>query len=153
MRRNPFRGVTDVFSEMSRMRELGRVGQEPGQEARERDHATAWVPIADIFAEGVDLVIQVELASLRPEDVDVTLSGGVLTISGIRQSRRSMEDTSFYARERFYGEFRRSINLPENIREDAVSAAFENGMLEVVVRGAAASVPEPRRIHIRESLD
>lgn len=55
-RRNPFEGVTDFFSEMNRMRELGRSGYEHGPEERQRTHATAWVPATDIFARDGDLV-------------------------------------------------------------------------------------------------
>lgn len=147
-RRNPFQGVTDVFSEMNRLREIGRTGQDPAPEAGERTYASAWVPAADIFADGVDLVVQVELAGIEPDEVDVALSGGVLTISGIRTSGTRVSDGSFYARERPQGAFRRSIGLPAGVSEQDVSATFDNGLLEVLVRGACSTVPEPRRIHI-----
>lgn len=154
MQRNPFRGVIDVFGEMNRMRQLGRTGHESGPEGEERTHATAWVPATDVFARGADLVIQAELAGLKPEDVDVTLSHGILTISGLRrEGGTGAEDVSFYSQERFRGAFRRIITLPEGTREDDISAAFEDGLVEIVVRGAcSASVPEPRRIRLREGL-
>jgi HSP20 family protein len=56
---NVFEGVTDYFTELTRMRGLGIRG---APEA-ERTHASAWVPITDTFARGDDLVIRVELAS------------------------------------------------------------------------------------------
>lgn len=59
-RRNPFRGFLDIASEMNRMRYLDSYGYEPGQEDRERTHATAWFPNADVFARGSDLVIRVD---------------------------------------------------------------------------------------------
>ncbi len=148
-RRNPFHGITDIFSEVNRMRELGRTGYDPTGDAGERSHATAWVPTADIFAEDIDLVVQMELAGVEPESVDVALSGGVLTISGIRTGRTDMDDENFYAKERFHGAFRRIITLPASVRDEDVSATFGNGLLEVLVRGAAASVPEPHRIEVR----
>lgn len=147
--RNPFQGVTDVFSEMNRLREIGRTGQDPAGEAGERSFASAWVPAADIFADGIDLVVQVELAGVEPDDVDVALSGGVLTISGVRASRTAVSDESYYARERPQGAFRRSIGLPAGISEGDISATFDNGLLEVLVRGACSTVPEPRRIQVR----
>lgn len=155
MQRNPFRGVIDVFGEMNRMRQLGRAGYEPEQESAARDHASAWVPAADVFAEGQDLVIQAELAGLKPEDVDVTFSDGMLTISGVRREGRvGSEDVSFYSRERFRGAFRRIITLPEGTRESNISASFEAGLVEVIVRGAcSAAVPEPRRIPLSEGAD
>ncbi len=151
-RTNPFQGFTDMISEMARMRELGTRGYEPSQEERQRTHATAWVPTADIFARGQDLVIRVELAGVEEEDVDVTFSGGVLTVSGERRS--DLEDdleVSFYTRERFYGAFRRSMSLPEGVDADRINATFENGMLEISIGDAFATAApeEPRRISIK----
>ena len=145
-RRNPFRGLVDHMSEMSRMREYF----ETGQEERRRTHATAWVPTTDIFAEGDDLVIRCELAGVHREDIDIELTGDTLTISGERRSELS-EEVHFYTRERSFGHFRRSMNLPEGIDDD-ISASFEDGMLQVTVRGGAAAAPEPRRIDIRNKL-
>jgi HSP20 family protein len=146
-RRNPFRGLVDHMSEMSRMREYF----ETGQEERRRTHATAWVPTTDIFAEGDDLVIRCELAGVHREDIDIELTGNTLTISGERRSELS-EEVHFYTRERSFGHFRRSMNLPEGIDDDDISASFEDGMLQVTVRGGAAAAPEPRRIDIRNKL-
>lgn len=148
-RTNPFRGIVDVMSEMNRMRELGKTGYETGQEDRRRTHATAWVPSTDIFAKGRDLVIWVSLAGVSREDVDVTFSDGVLTVSGERRSDLEEEEVSFYVRERYYGTFRRSITLPAGIDESGINADFENGLLEITVRGgSAAAAVEPRRIEI-----
>ena len=144
-RRNPFRGLVDHMSEMSRMRECAEGG---AQEAQRRTHATAWVPTTDICAEGDDLVIRCELAGVHREDIDIELIGDTLTISGERRSELSKE-VRFYTRERSFGNFRRSMNLPEGIDDD-VSASFKDGMLQVTVRGAAAAAPEPRRIVIED---
>jgi HSP20 family protein len=133
------------MSEMARMREYF----ETGQEERRRTHATAWVPTTDIFAEGDDLVIRCELAGVEREDIDIELIGDTLTISGERRSELSKE-VHFYTRERSFGHFRRSMNLPEGIDDDDVSASFKDGMLQVTVRGAAAAAPEPRRIVIED---
>lgn len=145
-RRNPFRGFLDMASEMNRMRYLGSYGYEPGQEDRERTHATAWVPNADVFARGGDLVIRVDLAGVDPEDIDVTFHEGVLTISGERS--KDLKDVDFYVHERFYGVFRRSMTLPAGVNEDDISAEFRNGLVEITVKGGAAAA-EPRRIQIR----
>ena len=92
-----FRGLMDHMSEMTRMREYAEGG---GSEDQRRTHATAWVPTADIFAKGGDLVIRCELAGVERDDVEVSLAGGVLTIDGERKGEP--EDVSYYARERYY---------------------------------------------------
>jgi HSP20 family protein len=143
-RRNPFRGLVDHMSEMSRMREYAEGG---AQETQRRTHASAWVPTTDIFAQGDDLVIRCELAGVEREDIDIELIGDTLTITGERRSELS-EEVHFYTRERSFGHFRRSMNLPEGIEDDDLGASFKDGMLQVTVRGAAAAAPEPRRIEI-----
>ena len=150
--RNPFHGFVDAISEWNRMREVGsgRVGPETRQEDRQRTLATAWIPTTDIFAKGDDLVVRVSLSGVNREDVRITLSNSVLTVSGERKSELDEDDVSFYVRERYYGAFRRSFTLPAGINEDAISADFENGLLEVTVRGGATATPEPRRIQIRD---
>lgn len=138
-RRNPFEGVTDFFSELARMRSIGlHGGAEHGVEASERTHASAWVPATDIFAQGDDLVIRVELAGVDPEDVDLRFSHGVLTVSGTR--RPETDDTAeFLIRERFYGEFRRAITLPEGTDADQIRAEFEDGLVQITVSGGVSS--------------
>ena len=150
-RRNPFQGFVDVMSEMSRMRDMVTdPGFETGQEEQRRTHANAWIPLADIFAREGNLVIRCELAGVRREDVEITLSDGVLNISGERRSELNEEEVTFYTRERFYGTFRRSMSLPEGVNEDEIDATFEDCVLEISIRRGAAAVPEPRRIQIRD---
>ena len=149
--RNPFQGFVDVMSEMSRMRELVTdPGFETGQEEQRRTHANAWIPPTDIFAREGNLVIRCELAGVRREDVEITLSDGVLNISGERRSELNEEEVTFYTRERFYGTFRRSMSLPEGVNEDEIDATFEDCVLEISIRRGAAAVQEPRRIQIRD---
>jgi HSP20 family protein len=150
-RRNPFHGLVDSISEWNRMREVGsgRIGPEAGHEDRRRTYASAWVPSTDVVARGRDLVIRVSLSGVSPEDVEITLSSDVLTVSGERRGDPDDQDETFYVRERYHGIFMRSWTLPAGIREDEISADFENGLLEITVKGGAADVPEPRRIEIK----
>ncbi len=144
--RNPFRGFLDMASEMNRMRNVGAYGQETGGEDRERTHANAWVPPADVFARGQDLVIRMELAGVAPHDIDVSFHENTLTVSGERG--KDVDEVSFYVHERFYGVFRRSMTLPAGVDEGDISAEFDNGLVEITVEGGAVS-SEPRRIEVR----
>jgi HSP20 family protein len=141
--RNPFRGLVDTMSEMARMREYAEGSG--GQEDQRRTHATAWVPTTDIFAEGDDLKIRCELAGVGQEDVEISFSDSALTIDGERTG--APETTDFYARERYYGRFRRRLKLPQGIDKGAISASFENGLLEITVKGGVDR-HEPERIQI-----
>jgi HSP20 family protein len=136
-KRRPFRELYDHFAEMQRMREQavrpGDSGGEPGSPE------VAWVPTTDIFANDDDLVIRCELAGVEPDDVEISLSRGVLLIWGERDPRPDqMGDVSYYVRERRFGAFRRSITLPERVTKHHLHASLENGLLEVVVAGGAS---------------
>lgn len=148
-RDNPFRGFVDVMSEMNRIREMGTYGNEAvvGPAGRQRDHANAWVPSADIFARGGDLVIRLELAGVDREDIDLTFHDNVLTVSGERV-RDLDDDAMVYVHERYYGAFRRSMTVPAGVAEDDISAYSDNGTLEITIEGGAAA--EPRRIRIED---
>ena len=115
-------------------------------EERKRTHASAWVPTTDIFAQGDELVIRVELAGVDPADVELRFANGVLTVSGTRNPEFGTSDgdePKFYVRERFYGEFRRSITLPEGTQPNQIQAAFDDGLVEIVVAGAVRRPTPP----------
>ncbi len=143
-RRQPFRGLFDAVAELNRMREFWTAGAE----IREgHTHATAWIPTMDIFADGEDLVIRCELAGIGRDDVAISFENGALTIDGERTGAPDEEGTTYYVRERRYGAFRRTINLPEGIDKEDIAATLGDGLLEIRVRGAAAR-EEPERIEI-----
>ena len=107
-----FHGLSDTVAELNRMREFWRAGVDPPQEGG-RTHATAWIPRMDIFARDDDLVIRCELAGVARDDVELAYDHDALTIFGERTGAPDEEGTTYYVRERQYGAFRRTINLPE----------------------------------------
>ena len=147
--RNPFQGVTDLFSEFHRAREVGLHGRDVAAGDRQRTHASAWVPTTDIFVQDHRLVIRVELAGVDPDDVDLRFANGMLTVSGTRSGDFGDVEPTFYVRERFYGEFRRSITLPEGTRADQISAKFDDGLVEITVEGIDP-VADTSRIELRD---
>ena len=91
---------------------------------------------------------------LDPAAIDITLDRGVLTIAGQRASRLPPADRSDTARqaaihinERFAGEFRRVISLPEDADPEAVEAKYQDGVLQITVQRRASA--QPRRIAIQ----
>lgn len=147
--KNPFRGIVDMGHELVRMRDLGRTGSDRDYEDHERTYADAWIPTADIFARGEDLVIWMELPGMPLEAIDITFSDGVLTVFGERDPGPEQAGVTFWKRERYYGTFSRSIGLPDSIDDGDISAAAHDGLLAITVRGAcAANVAQPRRIPI-----
>ena len=143
-----FHGLSDTVAELNRMREFWRAGVDPPQEGG-RTHATAWIPRMDIFARDDDLVIRCELAGVARDDVELAYDHDALTIFGERTGAPDEQGTTYYVRERQYGAFRRTINLPEGTDRGNVHASLEDGLLEIVVVGGCASQREPDRIDIR----
>lgn len=149
--RRAFRGFVDMMSEMERIRNLGRAGYESGQETQPRTHATAWIPTTDVVARGKDLVIVAELPGVPRSDIDISVSDGVLTISGERRRDARAETDTSYVRERCHGPFRRSMILPEGVEERTIRATVDNGVLTVIVPNAAdRPAPVPHQVAISE---
>jgi HSP20 family protein len=146
-RQQRFHGLFDTVAELNRMREFWRAGVDPPQESR--THATAWIPKMDIFARDDDLVIRCELAGVGRDEVDLSFEHDVLTIFGERTGAPDEEGTTFYVRERHFGSFRRTINLPEGTDRSSIKATLEDGLLEITVVGGCAARRAPERIEIQ----
>jgi HSP20 family protein len=138
--RMPFRGLVDTFAELNRIHESWR-HPGPGEGDREvRQHSASWVPTTDIFARGDDVVIRSELAGVDRSAVELSFAAGTLVIWGERAPAPDQAgDVEYYVRERRYGAFSRTINFPEGIDTSRIAATFEDGLLEITVRGAAAA--------------
>jgi len=146
-RRNPFRGFTDLISETNRATENWMTGVDPAYGSQNMAQVTAWAPVTDIFTRGEDMVVRCDLAGVAREDLDITLSNGILTISGERRVPEDEREASFYVNERNYGFFRRSMSLPEGLGEKDIEAVFEEGVLEVILSGGSR-LPSPHRIQV-----
>lgn len=88
-------------------------------------------PAVDVFEEGNEVVVKAELPGMKREEVDVRLSGNMLTIAGEKRSEGTVERKDFLRLERTYGSFSRTLRLPEGIRSESAKAHFVNGVLEV----------------------
>ena len=149
--RNPFRGLNDYMSEMNRATENWMTGANLASSGiASQSQAAAWAPITEIFTRGEDMVIRCDLAGVKLDDLEITISNGILTISGERKVPEDEREASFYVSERNYGFFRRSMSLPEGLGERDIAAVFEEGVLEVVLTGGSR-MPSPRRIEINGS--
>jgi HSP20 family protein len=89
------------------------------------------IPAIEIFDEKDDLVVKVELPGMKKEDLEINLSGDVLTIRGEKKKEKEVKEKGYYYSERSYGTFQRSIDIPEKVLSDKVSASFKDGVLEV----------------------
>ena len=126
-------------------REIDRLFEDTFQNSGDR---AGWTPSVNIRETGNEFAFEVELAGLKPEQVEVTCDNGVLMIRGERvEERKEGEEGRYHLVERSYGAFSRSFQLPQGVDDERIEASFDNGLLRV--RVPKAEIPQPRRIDIR----
>ncbi len=89
------------------------------------------MPEVDIFESNGDLVLKAELPGMKKEDIEVTLTDGMITISGEKKKEDEIKKKDYYKLERSYGSFCRSFSLPTEVRGDQTKSTFKDGVLEV----------------------
>jgi HSP20 family molecular chaperone IbpA len=130
-RRDPFADFDAAFNSIAR-RAFGGPVQSFG-----------FVPAAELDRDGDDAVLKLELPGLDvAKDVDIEVDGNRLVVKGERRSQKSEEKNGSTWREFRYGSFERSFTIPEHVDADAITAAYDAGVLTVRVSGAYAT-PEP----------
>lgn len=139
----------DPFGEILRMqREMDRIFSRFGL-TESGAVQTTWMPRINVRQTGDDLTVHVELAGVKPEDVDVEVTDGVLTIKGERKAEEEREGEGWLVRESSYGAFERSIVLPEGVDPASIKAELKDGILEVhVPRAMEALKPKTTKIAI-----
>jgi HSP20 family protein len=138
VRWEPFREIASLQNEMSRF--MNGLLEGNGRSSQ------AWVPALDVWETEKELVYAVDLPGIPEEKISVELEDGALTISAERERSREETDERLYRYERRYGTFSRTVGVPQGVTEDAVSAEYKHGVLEVHVK--KPEQPKPKRIQV-----
>jgi HSP20 family protein len=93
--------------------------------------------------------VKVELPGMDKDDVDVTLSNGVLTIRGEKKREDEEKGSNFYRKERSFGSFRRSLPVPIDVDEAKVEAKFEKGILYIELPKTEEAIKKIKHISIK----
>lgn len=91
-------------------------------------------------------LITAELPGVRPEHLELTIAGGILTLSGSRESAAKVPDQHFRRQERFRGHWQRSVSIPERVNEEAMTAEFHDGILTIHLPKAEETRARPIRV-------
>jgi len=123
----PFREVSKLRREMDRLWDdyFG-----PGRRAL-RPMEMEFAPAVDVSETAEQVVVKAEVPGIDVKDIDITLSGDVLTIKGEKKSEREEKEESYHLVERSYGSFTRSLKLPAAVEMDKIAARYEKGVLTV----------------------
>ena len=84
---------------------------------------------------------------MAENQVEITCEGGVLTVSGEKETLKKDEEGKFHIVERSFGIFRRSFQLPTNVQEDKIEATVKDGVLTVKV--PKMELPRPKKIAVK----
>ena len=106
-----------------------------------------WSPAVDIQEADERFVIHADVPGVSPENIEITMEDGVLTLKGIRETESRDEKEGFTRIERLSGRFHRRFTLPETVDAEAIEAHFKNGVLELLI----PKLPrlQPRRIEVK----
>ena len=96
-----------------------------------RTFTEEWSPFMDILETKDKLIVKAELPGLEAKDVNVSVSGDLLTIKGEKEKEEKGEH--YHCVERRYGSFQRSFRLPTSVQGDKVEATFDKGVLKVTL--------------------
>ena len=87
----------------------------------------------DIYEKGQTLMIDVPLAGIHPEKVDISIENDILTIQGKMEKKSEVEEKNYFRRETRTGSFYRQVPLPAHVLGEKASAAYQDGILKIFV--------------------
>jgi HSP20 family protein len=143
VRWNPLGDLDDFFGRFPR----GLTTRQPGILAEGVD----WRPATNISENEKEYTIKADLPEVKKDDIDVSVSNGVLTLSGERRYEKSSDDEKEHRRETFHGSFQRSFSVPEDVDAEGIKADTKDGVLIVHLPKKAAKKPESISIKVGQA--
>jgi HSP20 family protein len=137
--------LNDLREEMDRLWEAALANPWRALRASSREPV---FPAIDVFQKDDVLKVHAELPGMKRENVEITIEGDALTISGEKSEASEVNEQDFYRRERSFGRFARRITLPAGAQKDKISAQFKDGVLEVEVPVQATTA---QKIEIKQA--
>jgi HSP20 family protein len=104
-------------------------------------------PAIDMYQTEDEVVVKATLPGFSPDDVQINVTGDVLTLRGETKHEEETQEKSWHIREHRFGRFERTIPLPVQVTADRANAEFENGMLTITL--PKAEEVKPKTIAVR----
>lgn len=100
-----------------------------------KEQTNSWSPVVDIIENDNIIILAAELAGVNEDEMEVSISDGILSISGVKKSLEEeySNDEYFYKIESFSGRFCRSFAIPANVDTSAVKASLKDGVLKIIL--------------------
>ncbi|MCK5554386.1 MAG: Hsp20/alpha crystallin family protein, partial [Deltaproteobacteria bacterium] len=124
----PFGELTSFRREMDRLWE-NFFGERPLPKIWERE----WAPSLEMSETKDNFVVKAEVPGIDAKDIDISLTGDVLTIKGEKRQEKKEKEEDYHLVERSYGSFSRSVRLPAEVESDRIKASYKNGILNITL--------------------
>jgi HSP20 family protein len=102
----------------------------------------------DVYNDNGNLVIKAALPGLKPENVNIAITNGVVDIHAGPAVDKDVRETDYYLREYATQAWHRSLRLPENVNEDLATASYSNGFLTLSIPRVQASAPRTIEVKV-----
>ena len=113
-----------------------------------REGGTAWSsPAIDMYQTDNEVVVKAALPGMKADEVQINVTGDILTLKGELKHEEEKKDRSWHVREHRWGAFERSITLPTGVISDKAKADFENGILTITL--PKSEQVKPRTITVK----
>jgi len=142
VRWEPFRDLISLREAMDRLFEESFVRPRAGWLAPLGAEALA----VDVYETDQDVVVKSSVPGVKPEDIDITITGDTLTIKGETKAEEKVEKANYIRQERRYGAFSRSVTLPTSIVAEQAKAEFDNGVLTLTLPKAEEVKPKSIKV-------
>jgi len=109
----------------------------------------ALTPSVDIVEKDDAFELTADLPGVDEKNIEVKVSGGILTIKGEREEHKEEKKKDFYISERQFGSFERSFQVPESVESDKIDANFKNGVLTISLPKKPGSQKAEKKISVR----
>jgi len=116
---------------------------------RRAEIALGAAPAVDVTETAKAYEITAELPGMDEKNIEVKLANGVLTIKGEKQEEKEEKKKDYYLRERSYGSFERSFQLPEGVDTDKIEAGFKKGVLTLTLPKSAEAQKTEKKIAVK----
>ena len=112
----------------------------------------SWYIPLDAVEEGDDLLVRASVPGVKPEDIEVTIEDGILSIKGETKDEHEVKDGEYLMRERRSGSFHRSVRLPDTVDADKAETGYENGVLTIKLPKVEAKKAKRLEIAVGKDL-
>jgi len=147
VRWEPFRDL------MATQREFDRLFREAFSPALAEGEVSTrtWAPPVDIYENGENLVLKVELPGINPDDVEIRVEDNTLYLKGERKFEKEVKEQNYHRVERSYGTFTRTFSLPNSIDSDKVAANYKDGVLTLTMAKKEEAKPKTIKINVSKN--